>query len=324
MNAFTPSSFADDASEATYTGCVTRGSKNVILHCFPAHVTDLQKMHRDELDRLAFKVRNGDITGRRIRTIRIEGHAASWRGLSRRDYNNRSKARAKAARDYLRGQLNGMGLSYRPRISVSWFGDRRPLVDNRVSSTSRSAQRNREINRRVEIFLAGARSRRKPKKPDKPVPIDWDAFLDTKLRKLRDRWDVTRPFNDDIKTCTLNKLLRPNARTNIVADPKHRGELPAKDPIKWIDLRDLLILDLKGKFTRGHIRNFEKRFDHRAMEMFNGVNNLGFRAMGADQYNPAVASAWRRVTRLSKDKRHPYSCHAMRSWIERRNSQNPF
>ncbi|MEO0915455.1 MAG: hypothetical protein AAFY31_00470, partial [Pseudomonadota bacterium] len=101
MNAF--AHIADDAE--AYVGCVTRNPKKIILHCFPAHVTDLQPAHVDEIDRIVNRVRNGDITGRRIRKIRIEGHAATWRGLTAAQYNSRALDRARGARDYLKTRL---------------------------------------------------------------------------------------------------------------------------------------------------------------------------------------------------------------------------
>ncbi len=301
--------------EATYTGCVTLGSPT-ILHCFPAHETELRDVHRDELDKIALLVRSGDASGRTIRRIRIVGHAATWRGLSRAQYVSRAIDRAKAARSYLRGRLSGYMLSRRPRIVIEGRADDEPLVDNRVSSSSSSARRNREINRRVEIFLTGPKPRPRPRRRDRPVPTDWEAFLDTKLRKLTAHWEVSRPFRENfVSTCVLRKLGQKRTQDNVVEPMGTRGALPARDPITWTNLREDLISDLKKGYARGAIKNFERQFDMRVDNLWTAVRQLGFRATGAEIYNTAVTSEWRRVVRLSKRRNHLYSCKVIRDHI---------
>ncbi|MEO0918659.1 MAG: hypothetical protein AAFY31_17060, partial [Pseudomonadota bacterium] len=217
-------------------------------------------------------------------------------------------------------------LHVQPKITIKGFGDRVPLVDNRVSSTSASARRNREINRRVEIFLDGGKpSPKGRKKKDRPVQTDWDAFLNTKLRQLRDHWDVQRPFDkEQIASCTLNKMLRSDARTVVVGFMPPTNALDADEPVKWIDLREELIKELKSGRARGPITKFEVWFDRVSMDMWDDIRRLGLYATGLELYNQRLRAGWRRATRLSKGRRHPYSCRAIKEQIERANSTSIF
>ena len=311
------------AGEFAPSHCVTHGYP-IVLHCFPAHITDLEPFQRDELDTVAMQIRNGDISGKRIREVRIVGHAATWRGLSADDYRDRALTRAGNARDYIAARIAGYGLSYKPTFVIEGRADSEPLVDNMVHSYSSQARRNRAINRRVEIFLNQAGADPKPIKPGRDPATDWDAFLNTKLRKLEEYWETHRPFDDDrVHACIRRKLLNPRVRDTVVKPipPVGAYREPASGPyIPEVSLRKLLIEDLKKGYARGPIKKFDQRFDIHIGNVIQGIGNLGYRVTGTDIYNRKMTSAMRSVTRRSNQPLHIYSCPFFKDMIKRINA----
>lgn len=315
------------AAEAAPAHCITDGYP-LVLHCFPAHVTDLQKFQRDELDYVANQIRNGDITGRRIATVRIVGHAATWQGLTKAQYRERALGRARAGASYIKSRLSSMGLSSRPRFVIQGRADDAPLRDNMVHSSSSTARRNREINRRVEIFLDGATAPRRKRKTTPDPATDWDAFLNTKLRQLGEFWSVHRPLDGDrVHACIRRKLLQAGVEDTIVQPIGRVGPYspPASGPyVPEAKLRQLLISDLKKGYARGPIRNFDRRFNVHVDNLVKGVTDLGFRVTGQDIYDRRMKAVWNSVTQRSERARHLYSCKVVRQHIARANKQSPF
>ena len=77
-----------DETDAEFTpppNCVTPGNPT-ILHCFVAHRTNLIEDHRRELDRIIIKLTEAKIDKRPIKRVHIVGHAATWRGITPRQY----------------------------------------------------------------------------------------------------------------------------------------------------------------------------------------------------------------------------------------------
>jgi outer membrane protein OmpA-like peptidoglycan-associated protein len=137
----------------TIAGETIEGASETTLHGFPAHGVDLTQPHKEELNRLVIRIRDGDTSGKRILSVHIVGHAATWSDIKPAEYRARSLARADAARQYLEGELNRYEISFRPTITIEGRGDSEPIVDNMPNSTSQTAQHNRALNRRIEIFV---------------------------------------------------------------------------------------------------------------------------------------------------------------------------
>jgi hypothetical protein len=308
------------------TGCVTDGDPT-ILHCFPAYGVDLEPEHRETLDEMALTIRNGDLSGKRVRKVRLVGYAATWGKTTETEYLTRSITRAKNVRNHLRERLSGYMLSYWPAITVEGRGDSEPLRDNMVKSTTSTAQRNRALNRRVEIFLVQGKA---PKRiiPKRERKTDWDAFLNSKLKKLEGFWETDRPLDGDrVHTCIRRKLLRPHIKDIVVQPIGRVGSYQPPESGPYVpehSLRSILINDLKKGYARGPIKRFDRRFNLHVENVILGLSDLGFRATGTDIYDRGITRAMRRATRWSEDKRHIYSCSYFVELIDRINTQDPF
>lgn len=155
--------FEEEAETPRDTSCVTPGNP-YILHCFPAHETELTLLHRQHLDRIAAEILRSFGGSRPITRVKIVGHAATWWGISKAEYGRRALERAENARAQLRGRLANAGLGGQVEITVEHRANDKPLVDNVVNSSSSAARHNRALNRRVEIELIRVRRPAKKKK----------------------------------------------------------------------------------------------------------------------------------------------------------------
>ena len=133
--------------------CITPGNP-FILHCFPAHKTDLTPLQHEHLDRIAAKIVRSFNKSNPITRVEIIGHAATWKGISKEEYGRRALVRAKNVRNQLLKRLKNAGFSSQITIAVGHRADKKPLVDNKVNSLTSAAQKNRALNRRVEIMLS--------------------------------------------------------------------------------------------------------------------------------------------------------------------------
>lgn len=152
-----------------------------VLHKFPAHRTELQSFHRSQIgfvtsEIIASFTVPSVATDDRVRCLRIIGHAATWKGISKAEYGRRALARAKGAAEELTDQIGTFGLVSKiflvsddlgledseecepvSGIDVTVIvGDKandEPLKPNLVNRTDSEARENRALNRRVEIFV---------------------------------------------------------------------------------------------------------------------------------------------------------------------------
>lgn len=127
-----------------------------ILHCFPAHRTEIRDFHHDQLDRIAIRIAESFHDGRPIRSVHMIGHAATWKGISRAEYHRRGLQRAENAKRALMDRLIPVGLGSKVVITIESRANNDPL-----SGVDNSTQNNRALNRRVEIRLARARPAKK-------------------------------------------------------------------------------------------------------------------------------------------------------------------
>ena len=148
--------FAEKSEAQRGISCATPGNP-YILHCFPAHKTDLTSEHREHLARIASKIVHSFRGSQPIKRVNIVGHSATWKGISKAEYGRRAIVRAKKAQVRLRERLANAGLGGKVDIKVDHRADNKPLVDNMVNSSSQTARKNRAINRRVEIILIRGR-----------------------------------------------------------------------------------------------------------------------------------------------------------------------
>ena len=317
------------AAETAPTSCVTRGNPT-ILRCFPAHNTALTQTHKDELDRIVVRIRNGDITGKRIRLIHIIGYAAEWWGwhkgarISRAEYQRRSEGRARAAKAYLNKEIARLSLSAKPKIITVGRGIGRPDVPDMPDSSSTKARRNRSLNRRIEIHLY----RRTPAPKPKPQPdpaTDWEAFLDTKLRQLGDYFDVQRPFDtDSVYVCVRLKLLRKYVRDEVAFKIPKYG--PYKPPsgqfVRRRKLRQVLIGDLKAKRGRGKIKAFWLVFQAREDEAVNSAKAVAHRA-AKKPVDLNWSIPFRQFQRQASQAKHVYSCSTFRRILKAGSRNRP-
>ena len=167
--------FGSMLREASASPCITPGNP-YILHCFPAHGTTLTAEHRRHLDSIARLIGSSFRSSRPIRRVKIVGHSATWRGISRSTYAKRALERAGNARAALLGRLANAGLGGKVRIKIEGRADDAPLVDNMIHSSSTRARHNRALNRRVEI--------RWPARPTGPTPGPGERRYSPKNRKL--------------------------------------------------------------------------------------------------------------------------------------------
>ena len=161
--------FEEEAEGYTGISCVTPGNP-YILHCFPAHETALTKEHREHLDRIVEKIRRSFRRSRPIRRVKIVGHAATWRGISRTEYGRRAILRAAHAETQLILRLNAAGLGTKVSTDTThrYDDEPRPGRSNLTHRSDRIARNNRALNRRVEIFLFTGP---KPKEKKPPCKI---------------------------------------------------------------------------------------------------------------------------------------------------------
>ncbi|MEL7355774.1 MAG: M35 family metallo-endopeptidase [Cyanobacteria bacterium J06560_6] len=148
--------------------CITPGNP-YILHCFPVHKTDLTALHHEHLDRIADKIVRSFRETRPIKKVKIVGHAATWKNISQAEYGRRALVRAENAKAQLIERLAIAKVSDKVAIAIEHRANRKPLVDNLVTSPTQAAQNNRAINRRVEFFFSRSQ-RRSPSKPSKLTP----------------------------------------------------------------------------------------------------------------------------------------------------------
>ena len=160
--------FTEDIGNLYDSSCITPGNP-YILHCFPAHKTELTVLHHQHLDIIAKKIIRSFRGSRPITRIIITGHAATWKGISKAKYARKALARAENALNQLRDRLTNVGLVSKVKLTIKQRADDKPLVDNMVKSSSQKARDNRAQNRRVEINFYKSTLPPKPK-PPKPTP----------------------------------------------------------------------------------------------------------------------------------------------------------
>jgi len=144
-----------------------------ILRNFPAHRTELTRDHRRQMSKISSIIADSLDRSDPIRCIRLVGHAATWRGISKDEYERRALVRAKTAAELLSDRLEMSGIS--PKIFardelddieefcepvdgvdvtliIEGRGDNCPLLPNLVKRTDAEARRNRAQNRRVSVY----------------------------------------------------------------------------------------------------------------------------------------------------------------------------
>ena len=195
--------FADDAALPQDISCVTPGNP-YILHCFSAHETKLTPTHNKHLNSIATKIVRSFSGSKPITRIEIVGHAATWKGISKVEYSRRALARAENTRTQLHKLLANAKLSSKVKITVGHRADDKPLVDNKVKSLTSKAQKNRALNRRVEIKLIS-----KPvPSPNKQDKVRW---YQTVLKKILG-YDV--PINGNHNDSRTRAALRAFSQNN--------------------------------------------------------------------------------------------------------------
>lgn len=130
--------------------CIDPSQPNTLL-CFTAHKTDLLDFHLEQLKNIVAKVAKSHKGKRPIVLIRLTGHAATWRGITKIEYWTRGFVRANNASFFLikelRKELKKIGVSMRKIAFVSHSeADDKPIHTNKTKD-------GRALNRRVEITL---------------------------------------------------------------------------------------------------------------------------------------------------------------------------
>jgi hypothetical protein len=173
--------------------------RNWTLHDFPAHRTDLNETHRDAIAKVTDKILATFLLpsiprNKRVRCVRLTGHAATWRGMTKDEYSRLARTRAVTAAEELSAQLETTGLvtklfypaddldlpgerGCRPvsGVNVALFvddkADDEPLRPNMIERTDSEARANRAYNRRVHIALQRSVVLPRPtRKQSQPVP----------------------------------------------------------------------------------------------------------------------------------------------------------
>ena len=131
------------------TKCIDPSRPQTLL-CFTAHKTNLLDFHREQLRYIAAKVATSHKGKRPFAIIRLTGHAATWRGITKVEYWTRGFYRAHNASIYLLDELRKEGVNLRKIAIVTHSeADDKPLHDNKTKD-------GRALNRRVEIKLERA------------------------------------------------------------------------------------------------------------------------------------------------------------------------
>lgn len=201
-----------EARETAAEGCVVRGNP-AILACFPAHKTALTTAHRAELDRIARAIATAGRDGRPIGRVRIDGYAAEWKRItSAAAYQERSQVRAQAAADYLRSELRRLEVARMPRFVLRAMGLANRRAPDMPAWSTAQAQRNRALNRRVEVFLFPAKPT-PPKPTPKPPPPKPKPGRRTIRVPVCYRGDVT----PDLKTLVYSSAVACNRARKRIA-----------------------------------------------------------------------------------------------------------
>ena len=193
---------------STAKGCITPGNPYV-LHCFPSFKSGLTIEHKDHLDRIVNKVVESFFDGKPIKQLHIVGHAATWRNITINQYGKRGFQRANNARAYLNERLREAGLFKKVIITTETHGNAFPIQDNMTHSSSKKAQRNRAINRRVEIHLISQKDPeiQKPAKPRELNTVEIKVLVWLIIGETPKGVDLRMLFEEFNKYIDIEKIL---------------------------------------------------------------------------------------------------------------------
>lgn len=158
--------------ETSALDCITPGNPYV-LHCFPSFKSEPTSAHLKHLDLVADRIAASFRSGRPITQVVAVGHSSTWHATSRQRLEERAVKRAGLIAAELVIRLGPRGLAAKVDVAYEGRSDREKWkgLPYSSTSTSRSAQRDRSMNRRVELRLIHSTSKPKPTPAPKARPL---------------------------------------------------------------------------------------------------------------------------------------------------------